>query len=188
MLAVHHKKKPLDIIFCPMIDELPSDMSTAFAPFVPTVASTRKRQAAFTKEGIFQGEQRSILDTREPRQSDAADQADVRAVCGYLWAFRRGERPRVAAGLQAQSDYENKVMRAKGREILMQFGSEDRIGIVVLGRPYHNDPGINHEIMEEFQKIGYPAFTLGSLPIDKDILEKLLVRTLKSGLIKTPWT
>ena len=38
--------------------------------------------------------------------------------------------------------------------------------------------------MEEFQKIGYPAFTLGSLPIDQDILEKLFGEEIKAGTIK----
>jgi len=92
----------------------------------------------------------------------------------------------VKAGLQAQYDFENKVMRAQGREILKRLEAEDRIGIVVLGRPYHNDPGINHEIMEEFQKIGYPALTLASLPIDADILEKLFAEDVRAGLIKDP--
>jgi predicted nucleotide-binding protein (sugar kinase/HSP70/actin superfamily) len=33
---------------------------------------------------------------------------------------------------------------------------EDRLGIVVLGRPYHHDPGVNHGIFQELQKRGYP--------------------------------
>jgi predicted nucleotide-binding protein (sugar kinase/HSP70/actin superfamily) len=37
-----------------------------------------------------------------------------------------------------------------------------------LGRPYHNDPGVNHEILEEFQKLGYPVFAQDSVPIDDD--------------------
>ena len=50
-------------------------------------------------------------------------------------------------------------MRGAAREALEQLEREDRLGVVLLGRPYHNDPGVNHEIMEEFQKIGYPVFT-----------------------------
>ena len=42
-------------------------------------------------------------------------------------------------------------------------------GIVLLGRPYHNDPGVEHEISAEFQRIGYPVFTQDSLPIDADL-------------------
>src|SRR5437870_4785265 len=66
LLYVHHKKKPLDIIFCPMIDDLPSDLK-----FVqdhracPTVVSTPEAvKAAFTKEGdIFQQNNILFLDT-----------------------------------------------------------------------------------------------------------------------------
>ena len=47
---------------------------------------------------------------------------------------------------------------------------------MLLGRPYHNDPGVNHEILEEFQKLGYPVFTQDSLPIDDDILWTALRR------------
>ncbi len=60
-------------------------------------------------------------------------------------------------------------MRKQGREILKKLEAEDGIGIVLLARPYHNDPGLNHDILEEFQKLGYPVLTLGSLPIDEEI-------------------
>jgi predicted nucleotide-binding protein (sugar kinase/HSP70/actin superfamily) len=50
---------------------------------------------------------------------------------------------------------------------------ERTVGIVLLGRPYHNDPGLNHDILEEFQKLGYPVLTFDSLPVDEDILEDL---------------
>ncbi len=66
MLMVHHKKKPLDIIFCPMIDDLPSDMTHAQSHrSCPTVASTPEAvKAAFTKEGdIFKENNLLFLDT-----------------------------------------------------------------------------------------------------------------------------
>ena len=47
-----------------------------------------------------------------------------------------------------------------------ELESEKRIGIVVLARPYHHDPGLNHEILEEFQKLGYPVFSQSTLPLD----------------------
>ncbi|HWA07783.1 MAG TPA: hypothetical protein VG961_14625, partial [Ignavibacteria bacterium] len=50
--------------------------------------------------------------------------------------------------------------------------------------PYHNDPGLNHEILEEFQKLGYPVFNQDSLPTDEDILERLFGDEIKAGLIK----
>ncbi len=92
----------------------------------------------------------------------------------------------VQAGLKAQAECQNKILRAQGREVLKRLEAEERIGIVLLGRPYHNDPGINHEILEEFQKIGYPVQTLQSLPIDDDIIFPLFEDDMKAGLIKHP--
>ena len=64
------------------------------------------------------------------------------------------------------SDYEDEIRQA--RDMLDQLEREDRIGIVMLGRVYHHDPGLNHEIMEEFQKLGYPIFSQSTLPLDED--------------------
>jgi predicted nucleotide-binding protein (sugar kinase/HSP70/actin superfamily) len=151
------------------------------------VASTPEAvKAAFTKEGdIFKENNLLFLDTfvNPGKPTLLAKQMYDQFV--DIFGLSEEENARaVAAGLQAQHDFENKVMRVQGREILNRLEAEDRIGIVVLGRPYHNDPGINHEIMEEFQKIGYPVLTLASLPIDQDILEKLFAEDIQSGLIK----
>jgi predicted nucleotide-binding protein (sugar kinase/HSP70/actin superfamily) len=67
-----------------------------------------------------------------------------------------------------------------------QLEREDRIGIVMLGRPYHHDPGLNHEIMEEFQKLGYPIFSQNTLPMDDDILERLFGDEVRAGVISHP--
>jgi predicted nucleotide-binding protein (sugar kinase/HSP70/actin superfamily) len=63
---------------------------------------------------------------------------------------------------------------------------EDRIGIVMLGRVYHHDPGLNHEIMEEFQKLGYPVFSQSTLPLDEDMLDRLFGDEVRAGLITHP--
>jgi predicted nucleotide-binding protein (sugar kinase/HSP70/actin superfamily) len=69
---------------------------------------------------------------------------------------------------------------------LNQLEAEDRLGVVVLSRPYHNDPGINHEILEEFQKLGYPVFTMDCLPIDDDIIWRLFGDEVRAGIITHP--
>jgi predicted nucleotide-binding protein (sugar kinase/HSP70/actin superfamily) len=60
---------------------------------------------------------------------------------------------------------------------------ENRLGIVMLGRVYHHDPGLNHEIMEEFQKLGYPVFSQSFLPTDEDLLDRLFGEEVRSGSI-----
>jgi predicted nucleotide-binding protein (sugar kinase/HSP70/actin superfamily) len=56
----------------------------------------------------------------------------------------------------------------------------------MLGRVYHHDPGLNHEIMEEFQKLGYPVFSQSTLPIDEDLLDRLFGDEVRAGMIKHP--
>ena len=67
-----------------------------------------------------------------------------------------------------------------------QLEREKRVGIVVLARPYHHDPGLNHEILEEFQKLGYPVFSQSTLPLDEDLLERLFGDEVRAGAIRSP--
>jgi predicted CoA-substrate-specific enzyme activase len=190
LLYVIHKKKPLDIIFCPMIDDLPSDLPYAQSHrSCPTVATTPESiKAAFIKEGdIFKENNILFLDTFVNPGNPAllAKQLYDQFVDILGLSWEENYRA-VQAGLKAQEEFQNKILRAQGREILKRLEAEDRIGIVLLGRPYHNDPGINHEILEEFQKIGYPVLTLQSLPIDEDIINPLFEEDVKAGVIKHP--
>jgi predicted nucleotide-binding protein (sugar kinase/HSP70/actin superfamily) len=42
---------------------------------------------------------------------------------------------------------------------------------------------LNHEIMEEFQKLGYPIFSQNTLPLDEDLLERLFGEEVRAGVI-----
>lgn len=64
-------------------------------------------------------------------------------------------------------------LRERGRVILNSLVREDRIGILVIGHPYHHDPGLNHRILEEFQIRGFPILCIESLPADNDFLHSL---------------
>ena len=62
---------------------------------------------------------------------------------------------------------------------------EKRVGLVLLGRPYHNDPGLNHGILEEVRKKGYPILTIDSLPTDDATLEDLFGEEVEDGVISS---
>jgi predicted nucleotide-binding protein (sugar kinase/HSP70/actin superfamily) len=98
----------------------------------------------------------------------------------------RDEASRATAeGLRVYSEFLNE-MRRRSRETLDSLAANDQIGVVILGRPYHNDPGINHEICEELQKLGYSIFWQDALPIDEDILEELFGQEVREGAFKSP--
>src|SRR4029077_18284488 len=47
-------------------------------------------------------------------------------------------------------------------------------------------PGLNHDILEEFQKLGYPVFTQASLPTDEEIIWRLFGDEVRAGVVKHP--
>jgi predicted nucleotide-binding protein (sugar kinase/HSP70/actin superfamily) len=57
------------------------------------------------------------------------------------------------------------------------------MAILLLGRPYHNDPGLNHSVLEEFQALGYPILSMRSIPKDEDFLSPYFQEDLDEGRI-----
>jgi predicted nucleotide-binding protein (sugar kinase/HSP70/actin superfamily) len=190
LLYTHHAKKHLDYIFFPMIDCLTSDLkNTQASRTCPTVAATPEAvKAAFTKEGdLFKEKGVEYLDTFvNISKPEIFERQMFRAFQDILGLSPEENARAVRAGYAALKHYENVTMRKAAREVLDQLEREDRLGVVVLGRPYHNDPGVNHEILEEFQKLGYPVFTEDCLPIDDDIVWKLFGGEVRSGEISHP--
>lgn len=103
-----------------------------------------------------------------------------------LLGLSREENARAIAKSFEALDRCEADIRREARQTLDLIEREDRIGIVMLGRVYHHDPGLNHEIMEEFQKLGYPIFSQSTLPMDEDMLDRLFGDEVRAGLIKWP--
>ena len=85
---------------------------------------------------------------------------------------REENRWAVEQGFAALDRHLAKV-RDDGRRLINSLIERDGIGIVVLGHPYHHDPGLNHGLLEEFQKLGYPILSIESLPVEDDFLAPL---------------
>ena len=180
-----HAKKPLDIIFFPMIDCLTSPLSHVQASRTcPTVATTPAAvKAAFTKEGdLFQEKGVRFMDSfvnlSNPELFERQMFEEFKDVLGLS---PEENKRAVEQGYRALEYFDNVTMRGAAREVLEQLEREDRLGVALLGRPYHNDPGVNHEILEEFQKLGYPVFAQDCLPIDDDIVWRLFGQDVLAG-------
>ncbi len=189
LLYHKHAKKKLDFIFFPMVDTLHTSLTNLQGSYAcPTVTVTPDTaKAAFTKESDVFAEQgvvylNPMLNFTEPRWL-AKQMFDT-------WGARLGlseaENERaVGVGYRELEAFERDVHR-RAREVLDQLEREDRVGIVMLGRPYHHDPGLNHEILDEFQKLGYPVFSQHTLPFDEDLLERLFGEEVHPGVIPDP--
>ena len=63
---------------------------------------------------------------------------------------------------QVDTDFKN-AMHRKGDETLRWMEENHRRGIVIAGRPYHNDPEINHAIPELVNSFGFAVLTEDSV-------------------------
>jgi predicted nucleotide-binding protein (sugar kinase/HSP70/actin superfamily) len=77
-------------------------------------------------------------------------------------------------------------LQSKTRDVIAMLERENRLGIVVLGRAYHHDRGMNHDIFERLQKLGYPILSQSTLPTDEDLLERLFGAEVRAGVITSP--
>jgi activator of 2-hydroxyglutaryl-CoA dehydratase/predicted nucleotide-binding protein (sugar kinase/HSP70/actin superfamily) len=190
LLYVHHKKKPLDIIFFPMIDSLTTDLyGTQDSRACPTVTATPEAvKAAFIKEGdLFAQLGVKYFPTLVKLADPQFFARQMYEQFKDIFGLSEEENARaVEEGYKALDYYNNVILRGTAREVLNKLVAEQKLGIVLLARPYHHDPGINHEILEEFQKQGYPVFAQDSLPIDPDILDELFGEEVRAGIIKDP--
>lgn len=189
LLFEHHEKKPLDFIFFPCLTHVPTYvehvMDTASCP---VVAGTPKViRSAFTKETDFFAERdieyldpavslseplrmkKLMFDTFGERLGITEDESD--------WAMDQGWK--------AIAEYDRQ-MEERGRAILDEVEAEDRMALLMIGRPYHNDPGLNHDVLEEFQALGYPILSMRSIPKDREYLDKYFAEDLRKKHIESP--
>jgi predicted CoA-substrate-specific enzyme activase len=189
LIQEKHRKKPLNVVFFPMYDVLTSPLvKIVGANACPTVTATPETvKAAFTKENdVFAEHNVKYVDPVLNFADRKLFAHQMLQAFQPILGLSQEENDRaVEVGFKALADYETSI-RKRARQVLDQLEREDRIGIVMLGRPYHHDPGLNHEIMDEFQKLGYPIFSQNTLPLDEDMLERLFGDEVRSGVISHP--
>ncbi len=183
------EKKGVNLVFFPCIRTLPPEIERAEGHWAcPTVSATPEVvKAAFTKERD-EFRERGVLYLNPVL--DFGDEElltrQLHRVFGPLWGITLQEcRDAVREGKRALREY-RESLQERAKEVLERLERERRVGVVLLGRPYHNDPGLNHEIPDEINKRGYPVFTIDSLPRDEETLLKVFGKDLREGRISSP--
>lgn len=167
--------RPIDFLFFPSITHIPTFlenvMDTACCPVVAGTPNVIK--AAFTKETDFFS--KVGIEYLDP----AMTMNEPGLLCQQLfdcWGDRlritRDENDFAVEQAWKALQQFNNDMEQRGRTVLDHLEQSGRIGILLLGRPYHHDPGINHEITEEFQALGYPVLSIRSIPKDRTWLNQ----------------
>jgi activator of 2-hydroxyglutaryl-CoA dehydratase/predicted nucleotide-binding protein (sugar kinase/HSP70/actin superfamily) len=185
----HHEKKALDFIFFPSITHIPTFiegvMDTASCPVVSGTPAVLK--AAFTKEVDFFAERNiEYLNPTVTMHERLMMKRQMFEVFGQRLGITEDENDfAVDQGFKALDEFD-RTMQQKGRELLDQVEREDRIALLMIGRPYHNDPGLNHGVLEEYQALGYPILSMRSIPKDPEYLVKYFADDLRKKHIDSP--
>src|SRR5690606_36955647 len=150
---------------CPIVAGVPNVMKAAFTKEVDFFA---QRGIEYVDTPLTFSEMhltaRRMFETWGPRLGMTQDESDHAH----------------AEALRALESFE-RDLQDKGRAILETVEAENRIAILMVGRPYHSDPGLNHGIPEEFQVLGYPVLSVRSIPRDPEYLARFFGDELARG-------
>ncbi len=75
----------------------------------------------------------------------------------------------------------------EGRTILDDAVANHEIVILLLGRPYHTDPGLNHEVLDEFQSLGFKTISMRAIPKDEEYLMQYFKEDVAHKYIESPY-
>jgi predicted nucleotide-binding protein (sugar kinase/HSP70/actin superfamily) len=78
----------------------------------------------------------------------------------------------------------DEAMMQEGKKLLDEAVKNNEIVILLLGRPYHSDPGINHEVLNEFQSLGFKTLSMRGIPRDDKYLGAYFGEDLAQGYIE----
>ncbi len=190
---IHHllfeEREPLDYVFFPTLTHVPTfverTMDTTSCPIVAGTPNVIK--AAFTKEIDF-------FDERGAGYVDAAVNLAEPAYFKRQMFEAWGERLRISEdesdfaveeGWKALARFTEDLER-RGLELIEAAEESDSVVLLLLGRPYHSDPGINHQVLEDFQALGYPVISIRSIPKDQGWLGRWFRDDIDRGRIGGP--
>ena len=189
LIYKQHPLHKLDAIFFPMFDVLATPLvNTRASNGCPTACITPETvEAAFTKETDLIAERgiRYIHPLVNLSHRKLFARQMLQAWDPLLGLTEEENWRAVEVAFREQGRYESSLRR-QARELLDRVEKDDRLSIVLLGRSYHHDPGINHEIMTQFQKLGYPILSQSTLPLDDDLLERIFGEEIRAGVINHP--
>jgi activator of 2-hydroxyglutaryl-CoA dehydratase/predicted nucleotide-binding protein (sugar kinase/HSP70/actin superfamily) len=183
-----HKERPLNAIFFPILTHVPSFVKNAVDhASCPIVAGTPDvMKAAFTKEQDYFGTRGiTYVDPAFSFSEPVRMKHRLFEVWKDLLEITEDESNFAADEAFAALERFDLDVQAKGKVVLEQVEADDRLAILVIGRPYHLDPGLHHGIPDEFQQQGYPILSIRSIPKDEAWLARFFAEDLKSGRIQS---
>jgi predicted nucleotide-binding protein (sugar kinase/HSP70/actin superfamily) len=181
-------KKNFEYIWFPAITELPSFLQyTMGQKSCPVISGTPKVVlSAFTKEkNLFA--QKSIEYVDDALNFDDRDLLKKQLFTMWKDKLQITEDESnwaVEEAWKALEENDAKIEK-EGQAILDEARENNEIVILLLGRPYHSDPGLNHDVLDEFQSLGYKTLSMRAIPKDEAYLFQYFKDDIKNGYISS---
>ena len=190
MYGKRFAKKTFDYLWFPAVTELPGYVQhTMGQTACPIVSGTPKVvYSAFTKE-------RDLFAEKGLVYVDEALNFDNRELLKKQLFATWGKRLRITGdendwaaeeAWKALGQNEREIME-EGRAILDEAEAGNEIVILLLGRPYHSDPGLNHEVLDEFQSLGFKTLSMRAIPKEETYLMQFFGDDVEKGIIESPY-
>ena len=170
---LRHRQPAIDTLFMPTITHaaiaITGTADTASCPIV--AASGYVAKAAFSRShpgapmGALEKRGVSLLAPELCLIDRARLDRQLFASLGSLLDLTEEQHQfALAAGLSAQQRFHQRC-RQRGMVVLNRVRAEGRCAVVILARPYHADPGVQHGLSTELAARGLPVLSIASLPI-----------------------
>ncbi len=185
----HSEKKPLDYVFFPCITSIGSPLKHVMGnTSCPIIAGAPLViRAAFTKESdFFASRGISYLAPSLPFTEPALLKKRLFECFAELLGVTEDESDFACEQGALALEQFDADLEQRGRAILEEVEAKNSIALLLLARPYHTDPGLNHGVLEEFQALGYPILSIRSIPKDEAWLARFFEADLSKGSIASP--
>jgi activator of 2-hydroxyglutaryl-CoA dehydratase/predicted nucleotide-binding protein (sugar kinase/HSP70/actin superfamily) len=172
-------EKSCDYLYFPAITHIPTYLKKIMgATSCPVVQGT-----PLVMKSSFTAEKDMFAERNIEYINDALDFTDITYLAKQLYETwgKRLQVPKkhhdyaLKSGMDALQEID-RIMQDHGRKIIEQIHREQTMAILLLGRPYHLDPGINHQILDEVQSMGFPVLTMRSIPKDPNWLAQFFLQ------------
>ncbi|OUO33981.1 2-hydroxyacyl-CoA dehydratase [Olsenella sp. An290] len=128
------------------VDELATGNVEFLSPFIPYDKKRELKRRLY--ELVSVQREKDAAEGRGRVRGERITRSEIDAAVNYAW--------------QADLDFKDAMHRA-GDDALRWIEAHDGHGIVLAGRPYHNDPEINHAIPELVHSFGFAVLTEDSV-------------------------
>lgn len=154
-----------------------------FMPEIVVMPSENKEETSFSRCALVKGYPIVIKNSDNPMDKYGipfdspyfywyTDEDREKQLCDYMKETygidELTTRQAVEMASNAQKHYTEELKEA-GKMVLEGVKQNDGFAVVLAGRPYHNDPLVNHELPELLVNMGVPVLTADSLPDLADV-------------------